>query len=112
MGVYNASWSRNWGFVPLTEAEFVHAAEQLRPLLAHSRKGHWWLRSTAGRLASVWPCWTQQVLARVRDGRLFPFGFWNLYRGLRRVDQARMMALGVRPEFRHSGIDALIISSS
>ena len=40
--------------------------------------------------------------------RLWPFGVWHLYRGLKRVDQARVMALGVRPEYRHSGIDALM----
>jgi GNAT superfamily N-acetyltransferase len=109
MSVYNASWGRNWGFVPLTEAEFVHAAEQLRPLLAHFPEGAL-LAEVDGRpigfcLAVVD---ANQALARVRDGRLFPFGFWNLYRGLKRVDQVRVMALGVRPEFRHSGIDALI----
>ena len=49
-----------------------------------------------------------QALARVRGGRLFPFGIWKLYRGLKRVAQARVMALGLRPEYRHSGIDALM----
>lgn len=49
-----------------------------------------------------------QALARVRGGRLFPFGFWRLLRGLKRIDQARIMALGIRPEFRHRGVDALL----
>ena len=109
MSVYNASWIRNWGFVPLTEAEFVHAAEQIRPLLEHFPEGAL-LAEVDGRTIGF--CLAvvdaNQALARVRNGRLFPFGFWTLYRGLKRVDQARVMALGVRPEFRHSGIDALI----
>jgi len=49
-----------------------------------------------------------QALVKVRDGRLFPFGFWHLYRGLRRIDQIRVMALGILSEFRHRGIDALM----
>src|SRR5882724_3782692 len=109
MGVYNASWTRNWGFVPLTEAEFIHTAHQLRPLLERFPEGAL-LAEVGGRTIGF--CLAvldvNQALARVRSGRLFPFGFWTLTRGLRRVDQARIMALGVRPEFRHRGIDALL----
>jgi GNAT superfamily N-acetyltransferase len=109
MGVYNASWTRNWGFVPLTEAEFVHAADQLRPVLERFPEGVL-LAEVAGRVVGF--CLAvldvNQALRRVRDGRLFPFGFWHLYRGLRRVDQIRVMALGILPEFRHRGIDAVI----
>jgi GNAT superfamily N-acetyltransferase len=109
MGVYNASWTRNWGFVPLTEAEFVHAADQLRPVLERFPEGVL-LAEIAGRAVGF--CLAvldvNQALRRVPDGRLFPFGFWHLYRGLRRVDQIRVMALGILPEFRHRGIDAVI----
>ena len=109
MGVYNAAWTRNWGFVPLTEAEFIHTAHQLRPLLERFPDGAL-LAEVGGRTIGF--CLAvldvNQALARVRSGRLFPFGFWTLTRGLRRVDQARIMALGVRPEFRHRGIDALL----
>jgi GNAT superfamily N-acetyltransferase len=109
MGVYNASWTRNWGFVPLTEAEFVHAAEQLRPVLERFPEGVL-LAEVGGRAVGF--CLAvldvNQALARVQDGRLFPFGFWHLYRGLRRIDQIRVMALGILPEFRHRGIDALL----
>ena len=109
MAVYNASWTRNWGFVPLTEAEFVHAAEQLRPVLERFPEGVL-LAEVGGRAVGF--CLAvldvNQALARVRGGRLFPFGFWHLYHGLRRVDQIRVMALGILPEFRHRGIDALM----
>jgi len=109
MAVYNASWTRNWGFVPLTEAEFVHAADQLRPVLERFPEGVL-LAEVGGRAVGF--CLAvldvNQALARVRDGRLFPFGFWHLYHGLRRVDQIRVMALGILPEFRHRGIDALM----
>jgi GNAT superfamily N-acetyltransferase len=109
MDVYNASWTHNWGFVPLTQAEFIHAAEQLRPLLERYPDGALLAEAdgrTIGFCLAVLD--VNQVLVGVRDGRLFPFGIWALYRGLRRVDQVRVMALGIRPEFRHRGIDALM----
>ncbi len=31
--VYNRAWSRNWGFVPLTDEEMDHLAAQLKPTL-------------------------------------------------------------------------------
>jgi len=109
MDVYNASWSRNWGFVPLTEAEFVHAAQQLRPLVPRFPDGAL-LAEVGGRTVGfcVAVVDVNRALARLRAGRLFPFGFWTLHRGLRRIDEIRVMALGVRPEYRHRGIDALM----
>ncbi len=33
MEIYNAAWERNWGFVPLTDAEIEHYASELKPIL-------------------------------------------------------------------------------
>ena len=49
-----------------------------------------------------------QALARVRDGRLFPFGWLRIARGLRAIDQLRLLALGVRPAYRRRGIELLL----
>jgi hypothetical protein len=32
-GLYNAAWSKNWGFVPLTEAELAHEINALKPII-------------------------------------------------------------------------------
>jgi hypothetical protein len=31
--VYNAAWERNWGFVPMSRAEFAHLARDLKQLV-------------------------------------------------------------------------------
>ena len=31
--IYNSAWARNWGFVPMTEAEFDHLAKGLKQIL-------------------------------------------------------------------------------
>src|SRR2546429_8014556 len=31
--LYNQAWERNWGFVPLTNAEIDHLAKQLKPIV-------------------------------------------------------------------------------
>jgi hypothetical protein len=31
--IYNAAWQKNWGFVPMTEHEIDHLAEQFKPVV-------------------------------------------------------------------------------
>ena len=33
MEIYNAAWEKNWGFVPLTDAELGTYAKELKPIL-------------------------------------------------------------------------------
>jgi hypothetical protein len=43
------------------------------------------------------------------NGRLFPFGLLKLLWYRRKIDAARTLTLGVKPEQRGSGLDALLI---
>ena len=31
--IYNTSWERNWGFVPMTDREFNHLASELKEII-------------------------------------------------------------------------------
>ena len=46
-----------------------------------------------------------QVLAKL-NGRLLPFGWLKFLLGKRKVDQLRVFALGVKHDYRHSGVAA------
>jgi GNAT superfamily N-acetyltransferase len=105
--VYNASWERNWGFVPLTEQEARHYAKQLKPVLDPN-----WAyiaeRTDTGEVvgaALTLPDFNQ-VLAKVKDGRLLPFGWLTALRNRKNIDQVRVFALGVKPEYQHTGVAA------
>lgn len=105
--IYNGAWEKNWGFVPVDDAEFKHLAKQLKDV--------------------VWPEFCQigfvngkpigfslslpdlnQVLKGIPSGKLLPFGIFKLLRGLRpkakKIDRVRVITLGVIPEFRSSGL--------
>ena len=43
------------------------------------------------------------------NGRLLPFGLLKLLWYRRYIDEARMLALGVKSAYRHKGLDALIV---
>lgn len=105
--IYNAAWERNWGFVPLNEKE-VHAyAENLKYVLDEN----WAMvaeKSDTGEVvgaALTLPDFNQAI-ARVGDGRLFPFGWLKLLRGRKKIDRVRVFALGVKPEYQQYGVAA------
>ena len=101
--VYNAAWERNWGFVPMSKQEFVHMARDMKPLIepryafAADVDGR-----TVGFMLAV-PDYSS-VLQRIGNGRLFPTGAIRLLLGKRTIHDWRVMALGLRPEYRARGI--------
>lgn len=107
--VYNAAWSRNWGFAPMPEAEIRHLAGQLKPVL----NPNWAFgleRVDDGTLVGV--CLAVPDLnvpmRKVRSGRLLPFGWAPLLAGRRRSERARVWALGVRPDHQHLALGPLL----
>jgi GNAT superfamily N-acetyltransferase len=104
--LYNATWEKNWGFVPVTEPEFEAIAHDLKPvidpalvLIVEDRAG------TPVGFSVTLPD-VNEVMPR--DGRLLPFGWWRLVTGRKSIRWARLFALGVIPEYRRRGIEALL----
>ena len=56
MEIYNAAWERNWGFVPLTDAEVERYAKELKPILDENWAMVAEKLDTARRSASRSPC--------------------------------------------------------
>jgi GNAT superfamily N-acetyltransferase len=104
MDVYNEAWGDNWGFVPITEEEVTFQAKNLKPVLEErwtfiaERDGE--VLGAALTLPDV-----NQALAKL-NGRLLPFGWLRFLLAQRKIDNVRVFALGVRPEYQHTGIAA------
>lgn len=104
--VYNAAWSQNWGFVPMTEAEFNHMAKEMRPvvdadlvLLAEKEDGE-----PIGFLLALPDL--NRAFKHLPDGRLFPFGVFKFLWQKRKIDTARLLTLGLKPGYQHLGLGA------
>jgi hypothetical protein len=104
MDVYNEAWGDNWGFVPITDAEVEFQAKNLKQILdedwAHMAEKDGEVIGAALTLPDV-----NQVLAKL-GGRLLPFGWLRFLRGKGKIDQLRVLALGVKHAYRHSGVAA------
>ena len=102
--VYNAAWERNWGFTPLTEEEVRHYAKDLKPVLDEN----WaFIAEKDGEpvAAGLTLPDYNQVLIHL-NGRLLPFGWAKALWYRRKIDRVRVFALGVKPEYQHTGVGA------
>src|SRR5204862_6604256 len=86
--IYNAAWSKNWGFVPYSKEDLDAYALDLQ--FAYARD--WFMVAEKdGRpiaMALTFPD-INQVLKRMR-GRLLPLGWWQFLNKARIMDRVRV----------------------
>lgn len=106
--IYNAAWDRNWGFVPWTEREIDHLAASLK-IVADKEAS---LIAEIGGQPAAFSLMIPDVneLLRGTGGRLFPLGLPRLLLG--KPKRSRVAALGIRPEYRGRGLDAVLYAES
>lgn len=106
-GLYHRIWQRNWGFAPMSEAEF---RAQARDLVRIAHPALLQIAEIDGAPAAfVVALPDANVAIRACNGRLLPFGWWRFLRALRQVQRLRVITLGVLPEHRKSGVDMLLM---
>jgi GNAT superfamily N-acetyltransferase len=104
--LYNSAWERNWGFVPLTDAEIDHLAGQLKPIVVPDLVIFAERADEVVGFAVGLPDFNLALLHN-RSGRMFP-GILKVLWASRKIHRARILLLGVIPEFRGRGIDAVL----
>ncbi len=104
MDVYNEAWGDNWGFVPITDAEVEFQAKNLKQVINEA----WtFMAEKDGEVvgAALTLPDINQVMAKL-NGRLLPFGWLKFLLGKGKVDQLRVFALGVKRDYRRTGVAA------
>ncbi|MGH7500964.1 MAG: N-acetyltransferase [Longimicrobiales bacterium] len=106
-GIYNSAWEKNWAFVPMSDAEIRHLAKQLKPVIKPDFCVLAFVDDEPVGFGLMLPDYNR-ILRRL-NGRLFPFGFIKLLWLRRNIDSVRILTLGLKPAWRHRGLDALLI---
>jgi GNAT superfamily N-acetyltransferase len=106
--LYNSAWEKNWGFVPMTEHEIDHLAEQFKPVVIPELVP---MAEKDGKLIGFGIALPDLnvVFRKNRSGRLFPIILkllWDLK--MKRIRRARILLLGLVPEYQGKGIDAVL----
>lgn len=106
--IYNSAWEQNWGFVPMSEAEFAFMARKLRPIV----DPRMCLLAEHGEepiaFALQLPDFNQAL--KHLNGRLLPIGVFKFLWYKRKIRSVRVITLGAKPEWRNKGLDGLLIA--
>ncbi len=109
--IYNDAWANNWGFVPWTDAELDHLAKELK-LIANSN----WIYMAEDKGKPIGFGLTlhdvNEVTKTFKKGRLFPFNVIKLLRKKNKTRFVRILALGVKNEYRRKGIEAIFFAKN
>lgn len=104
--VYNHGWERNWGFVPWTDHELDHMADNMKQLAD-------WdiviLAEDKGKpvgFAFGLPNYNEALIKM--NGRLLPFGLLKLLYYKRRITGIRAVVFGILKEYRMTGLSYLL----
>ena len=97
--IFNDAWSENWGFVPMSDDEVEHMANELRPVIVPELV---YFVDMDGEPAAFLVCLPNlnEAIAGL-NGKLLPFGWakllWRLK--VRQVKSVRVALLGVRKQY-------------
>jgi GNAT superfamily N-acetyltransferase len=105
--IYNAAWSKNWGFQPYDDHDIADLAVTYR--LVFDKKFFMLAKTESGEVvaAALTIPDINQVLKKMK-GKLLPFGWYHYLRRKSTIDKARVGFLGVLPEFQHTGVAAAL----
>lgn len=107
--VYNAAWEQNWGFVSMTDREFEQLGEELKFIIDPDLV---YIAEVDGKVAgfSLGVPDANQALLKARpqpNKWSFPWTVVKLLWHKRKINSFRLVAMGVVPDYRTCGIDAL-----
>ena len=104
-GIYNSAWERNWGFVPMTDEEFAYMARDLKKIVDPRLVTIGEMEGRPIGFLLALPNWN--IVLKRLNGRMFPFGIFKALWYQRKINQVRVITMGVIKEYRRKGIDIL-----
>lgn len=96
--IYNDAWENNWGHIHFDRAEFDFVAQGLKQIINPDLA---WFAYVDGEIAGAsltLPDYNQVV--KKTGGHLFPFGWWHLLTGAKKIDALRIFVLGIRQKYQ------------
>jgi GNAT superfamily N-acetyltransferase len=107
--ITNEAVRDNWGYVPLDRAELETMLRRLKPVA--SPDAVWMVEDSGTPVGYALGFPDLNILLERMRGRLFPFGFVTLLRGLAGLRDYRLFGLAVLPAYHNLGLDVLLYMS-
>jgi hypothetical protein len=104
--IYNQAWSKNWGFVPMTDEEINLTAKDLKPLVVSDLVLFaYWGEEPVGFSVAIPDYY--EVLKHL-NGKIGLLGALKFLYYSKKIKKIRVMLLGVKHAFQKKGVDGLL----
>lgn len=108
--IYNQAWSKNWGFVPMTEEEIDHHAKNLIPLAIPDLVLFVYLKEEPIGFSVALPDYNQ--ILKHLNGKIGPLGAIKYLYYRRKIKTLRMILLGIKHGFQKKGAEGLLYAET
>ncbi len=108
LDIYNQSLQGTWGYVPMSEGEVDHQADGLKLLLVPTLTS---IAEIDGKAvgAGFGLLDFNPIIKRI-GGKLFPFGWFFLLTGKRKLKRLRLISTNVLPEYQKWGLGLVTLA--
>ncbi|HYA90518.1 MAG TPA: N-acetyltransferase [Thermodesulfobacteriota bacterium] len=104
--IYNQAWSKNWGFVPMTDEEINLTAKELKPLVVSELiLFAYWGKDPVAFSVSLPDYY--EVLKHL-NGKIGLLGAIKFLYYSKKINKIRVMLLGVKHDFQKKGVEGLL----
>ncbi len=105
--IYNNAWSKNWGFIPMENAEFAKLVKELKMF---TKENLVYIAEDKGEpvaFIALIPN-MNEIFKDFRNGRLLNKNIYKLLNFNKYINSVRVLTLGIIEGYRNSGIDAVM----
>jgi hypothetical protein len=107
LDIYNEAWSKNWGFVPMTEEEMNELGKELKYFAYPEIIYTLYKDGEPAACLLAFPD-INEMLIHIKNGKLFPTGIFKLLFFRKYVKTGRLILMGVKSKFRNMRLDVLL----
>ncbi len=105
--IYNDAWEKNWGFIPMSYAEFKQMGKELRPVIDKRLILFAEVDGDPAGFIVALPDYNR-IIKTIKNGRLFPAGIFKLLFNKKKIDRSRVITLGIKLRYRTLALGTLL----
>jgi hypothetical protein len=103
--IYNNAWSKNWGFVPMTDDEFNYLAKDMVKIIDPDLALIAEIDGKPAGFSLALPDYNQII--KKCNGRLLPFGIFHFIFDKSKINKLRLLTMGVVHQYQKRGLDVI-----
>ncbi len=104
--IYNDAWSKNWGFVPMSDLEIKDLAKELKPVC--DPEIILFLEKDGEAIGFLFAMPDLNIILKDLNGNLFPFGIFKLIFNRKKINKIRVIAMGFKQKFQNIGYPTVL----